>query len=552
MTKAPKIRCAIYTRKSSEEGLEQEFNSLDAQREACAAYVTSQKGEGWVLLTEHYDDGGISGGTLERPAVQRLLADIDAGKVDRVIVYKVDRLTRSLADFAKLVERFEAAGASFVSVTQSFNTATSMGRLTLNVLLSFAQFEREVTAERIRDKIAASKRRGLWMGGMTPLGYEAKDRTLKIDQAEAEMVRTLFKLYLDLGCVRQVKEEADRLGLRSRRRVFASGKVYGGVPFTRGRIYHLLSNPVYVGKIRHKENTYDGQHPAIIGREVWEAVQAKLADNAARAKRRETAAAPSPLAGKFTDETGDKLTPSHAVRRGRRHRYYISHRLVARSGETDLSGWRLPAATLETAVAALIRNILADPAAPARLLVAPTPAEVTTVRDAAGHLVKQIDGPSCLKLLAALVRSGRIAPGRLSVTLDQQTLAKRLRVQEQRIDPAALTIECDFTLRRRGVEAKLVLDQAAPAIDRTLSRNLSLGWSWLNEVKRGASMEEIASRNGISQRAIARLIDLAFLAPDIVDAIIAGRQPVNLTANALIRAKHQRLWHDQRAMIAAL
>ena len=314
----------------------------------------------------------------------------------------------------------------------------------------------------------------------------------------------------------------------------------------------MLFRSVYVGKIRHKENTYDGQHPAIIGREVWEAVQAKLADNAARAKRRETAAAPSPLAGKFTDETGDKLTPSHAVRRGRRHRYYISHRLVARSGETDLSGWRLPAATLETAVAALIRNILADPAAPARLLVAPTPAEVTTVRDAAGHLVKQIDGQSCLKLLAALVRSGRIAPGRLSVTLDQQTLAKRLRVQEQRIDPAALMIECDVTLRRRGVEAKLVLDQAAPAIDRTLSRNLSLGWSWLNEIKRGASMEEIASRNGVSQRAIARLIDLAFLAPDIVDAIIAGRQPVNLTANALIRAKHQRLWHDQRTMIAAL
>ncbi len=239
------------------------------------------------------------------------------------------------------------------------------------------------------------------------------------------MVRTLFKLYLDLGCVRQVKEEADRLGLRSRRRVFESGKVYGGVPFTRGRTYHLLSNPVYVGEIRHKTNTYDGQHPAIIGHDVWDAVQAKLADNAARTKRRETAAAPSPLAGKFTDETGDKLTPSHAVRRGRRHRYYVSHRLIARSGETDLSGWRLPAATLEAAVAALMRSILADPTAPARLLVAPTPAEVTTVRDAAGHLVKQIDGPSCVKLLATLVNHGRIASGRLSITLDQQALAKR-------------------------------------------------------------------------------------------------------------------------------
>ena len=240
------------------------------------------------------------------------------------------------------------------------------------------------------------------------------------------------------------------------------------------------------------------------------------------------------------------------MRRGRRHRYYVSHRLIAQSGETDLGGWRLPATTLETAVGTLIRNTLADPAAPARLIAAPMPAEVATVRDVAGHLVKQIDGPSCLKLLATLVTHGRIAPGHLSIKLDQQALAKRLQVPEQRIDPAALTVECDFTLRRRGVEAKLVLDQAAPEIDRTLSRNLALGWSWLNEIKRGASMEEIASRNGISQRAIARLIDLAFLAPNIVDAIIAGRQPVNLTANALIRAKHQRLWYDQRTMIAAL
>ena len=250
MTRSETIRCAIYTRKSSEEGLEQEFNSLDAQREACTAYVASQKGEGWRLLPDRYDDGGISGATLERPGLQRLLADIDAGKIDRVIVYKVDRLTRSLADFARLVERFEAAGTSFVSVTQSFNTATSMGRLTLNVLLSFAQFEREVTAERIRDKIAASKRKGLWMGGLTPLGYEAKDRTLVINEAEAETVRTLFRLYLEIGCVRKLKEEADRLGLKSRRRIFPSGNVYGGVPFTRGRIYHLLSNPVYIGAIR--------------------------------------------------------------------------------------------------------------------------------------------------------------------------------------------------------------------------------------------------------------------------------------------------------------
>ncbi len=222
MPKKP-VRCAIYTRKSSEEGLEQDFNSLDAQREACAAYVASQKSEGWKLVPNHYDDGGISGGTLDRPGLQNLLADIEAGKVDLVVVYKVDRLTRSLADFAKLVERFDTTGASFVSVTQQFNTATSMGRLTLNVLLSFAQFEREVTAERIRDKIAASKKKGLWMGGLVPLGYESKNRTLIINEAEAKTVRTLFRLYLELGSVRLVKEEADRLGVVSKKRSYASG-----------------------------------------------------------------------------------------------------------------------------------------------------------------------------------------------------------------------------------------------------------------------------------------------------------------------------------------
>ena len=279
MPKKP-VHCAIYTRKSSEEGLEQDFNSLDAQREACAAYVASQKGEGWKLVPNRYDDGGISGGTLERPGLQNLLADIEAGKVDLVIVYKVDRLTRSLADFAKLVDRFDATGASFVSVTQQFNTATSMGRLTLNVLLSFAQFEREVTAERIRDKIAASKKKGLWMGGLVPLGYDAKDRTLVINEAEAETVRTIFRLYLELGNVRRVKEEADRLGLVSKKRSLRRRQFSGGVAFTRGRISHLLlSNPVYVGEIRHKTQTYPGQHPAIIDRATFDAVRAKLDAN---------------------------------------------------------------------------------------------------------------------------------------------------------------------------------------------------------------------------------------------------------------------------------
>ncbi|HYR99960.1 MAG TPA: recombinase family protein, partial [Gemmatimonadales bacterium] len=256
-------RCAIYTRKSSEEGLEQEFNSLQAQSEACEAYIRSQRHEGWVLARTRYDDGGFSGGNMERPALQQLLADIQGGRIDIIVVYKVDRLTRSLADFARLVEIFDAQGVSFVSVTQQFNTTSSMGRLTLNVLLSFAQFEREVTGERIRDKIAASKKKGMWMGGNVPLGYDASERSLAVNPAEAETVRCIFALYRELGCVRRVKEEADRLGLRTKRSTTASGTERGGRSFSRGHIYHLLSNPIYIGEIAHKGQLYRGQHPAL-------------------------------------------------------------------------------------------------------------------------------------------------------------------------------------------------------------------------------------------------------------------------------------------------
>src|SRR6266849_2613537 len=262
-------RCAIYTRKSSEEGLEQEFNSLQAQCEACEAYIRSQRHEGWASARTRYDDGGFSGGSMERPALQRLLADIQGGRIDIIVVYKVDRLTRSLADFARLVEIFDAQGVSFVSVTQQFNTTSSMGRLTLNVLLSFAQFEREVTGERIRDKIAASKKKGMWMGGNVPLGYDASERTLVVNPAVAETVRRIFALSLDLGGVRRVKEEADRLGLSTKRSTTASGTERGGKSFSRVHLYNLLSNPIYTGRIAHKGQLYPGQHAALIDTETW-------------------------------------------------------------------------------------------------------------------------------------------------------------------------------------------------------------------------------------------------------------------------------------------
>src|SRR6201987_5732239 len=274
---ASRRRCAIYTRKSSEEGLEQEFNSLAAQREACEAFIRSQQHEGWLLARTRYDDGGFSGGNMDRPALQGLLAEIRAGRFDIVVVYKVDRLTRSLADFARLVELFDAEAVSFVSVTQQFNTTSSMGRLTLNVLLSFAQFEREVTGERIRDKIAASKKKGMWMGGNVPLGYDADERTLVINPAEAETVRHIFALYRELGCVRRVKEEADRLGLRTKCRTAANGAERGGKPFSRGHLYTLLSNPIYTGRIAHKGEPPPGQQPALIDDESWSTVRDQLA-----------------------------------------------------------------------------------------------------------------------------------------------------------------------------------------------------------------------------------------------------------------------------------
>ena len=305
--RAKRLRCAIYTRKSSDEGLEQEFNSLHAQREACEAFIASQRHEGWHVLSAHYDDGGFSGGTMDRPALQRLLADIGAGKVDVVVVYKIDRLTRSLFDFAKIVEAFDAKGVSFVSVTQQFNTTTSMGRLTLNVLLSFAQFEREVTSERIRDKIAASKQKGMWMGGAVPLGYDAVNRKLRINAEEAKTVRLLFELYLKLGSVRQLQEECQRLGLRTKLRTMLDGRRSGGTAFSRGHLYLILSNPIYIGRIPHKGRSYEGEHEAIIDAETWDKVQAQLATNAGRKTGPSQLQAPEPACGAAVHGRGRSL-----------------------------------------------------------------------------------------------------------------------------------------------------------------------------------------------------------------------------------------------------
>src|SRR5215472_2791576 len=366
-----RVRCAIYTRKSSEEGLDQEFNSLQAQREACEAFITSQRHEGWVCLRATYDDGGFSGATMDRPALQRLLAEIAAGRVDTIVVYKIDRLTRSLADFAKIVEILDARGASFVSVTQQFNTTTSMGRLTSNILLSFAQFEREVIGERIRDKIAASKKKGMWMGGVPPLGYRAQDGKLLVIESEAEIVRASFRRYAELGSVRLLKGELDARGIKSKSWITASGRRVGGKPFSRGALYLVLQNRLYRGKITHKGQSHPGEHTAIIDQLLWDAVQAQLAANTAERNSVTRARPPSLLAGMLFDGDGNRMTPTHATKKGTWYRYYVSRPLIANDQTDGSAGLRIPAAEIEQAVTSRLRQWLVDPGSiyqPTRLL----------------------------------------------------------------------------------------------------------------------------------------------------------------------------------------
>jgi DNA invertase Pin-like site-specific DNA recombinase len=350
------LRCAIYTRKSTEHGLEQEFNSLDAQREAAEAYIKSQAHEGWRLCPERYDDGGISGGTLERPA-QALLASVALRKVDVIVVYKVDRLTRSLADFAKLVEFFDEHGVSFVSVTQQFNTTNSMGRLTLNVLLSFAQFEREVTGERIRDKVAASKKKGLWMGGPVPLGYRAEGKKLVIDEEDAEVVRTLFGRYLELESLTALMQDLSARGLVTKERRAPCGAVRGGIRFGKGPLAYLLRNRVYLGEVTHQGRTYSGEHDPIIDRELFEAVQAKLTSQA-QARRRARAGSDALLMGLVFDDRGNRMTPSSAHKQGARYRYYVSAPLMQGRHEEAGSVSRVPAPEIEQLVIDTVRTAM--------------------------------------------------------------------------------------------------------------------------------------------------------------------------------------------------
>ena len=558
------VRCAIYTRKSSEEGLDQRFTSLEAQREACEAYVKSQVEQGWTAVATLYDDGGFSGGTLARPGLQRLLADIAAGKVQIVVVYKVDRLTRALADFAKLVERFDAHGVSFVSVTQPFNTTTSMGRLTLNVLLSFAQFEREVTGEQIRDKLAASKRKGMWMGGVPPLGYLAKERALVVDAPEAARVRDIYKTYLKLGCVRRLKETLDRRGWLTPKRTTRRAGAGGNRAFSRGHLYRILRNPIYVGKIVHQGEESAGLHRGIVDPELWAAVQATLAAHRQVRRTRSTAAAPSLLAGLVFDPTGARFTPTHATKGGRRYRYYIGRNLHEGGRKSAPDALRLPAHELEGAVVGALVGFLTDDAQVAAALGR---LEARTVRARlveAHRLAIVLSAPWAPAAETAVSRIALVQRlvARITVEATRLTIIVRLAALRGPADNTVATDEGTTVLdvplawARHGRAVRLILPGAKVLASRdpdvTLVALLAKAQDWFGRLTSGRrdSIQAIAREEHVSTSYVTRVIYCAFLAPELVTRIASGDAPAALTATRLLRAVPLPIgWSEQRARL---
>jgi site-specific DNA recombinase len=537
MADAAVRRCAIYTRKSSEEGLEQDYNSLHAQREACEAFVRSQAGEGWKLIRTAYDDGGFSGGTMERPALQQLLAHIREGVIDVVVVYKVDRLTRALADFAQMVELFDNQSVSFVAVTQQFNTTSSMGRLTLNVLLSFAQFEREVIAERIRDKVAASKRKGIWMGGTLPMGYDVRERKLVINQDEARTVREIFERYLELGSVRELKNVLDQRGMVSAIKLSRKGKQRGGKPFSRGALYCLLSNRIYRGEVRHKQQSHPGQHEPIIDCELWERVQAKLYGHAVRhGEGRKTAAMRSPLAGKLFDANGEPLYVQGAVKGQRRYRYYVSKRLVR--GESQEPEQSAP--EIERAVSAGARTMLGDRAAIALVLDESgiDSSQLVTVLRSTQALIErlQAEGETASSALAEIIERVDLMREGIRLLFQLPIAAEDRSGTTRHITLAKLI---PLQLKRRGVETRMVLaGEATPSrVELPLLKAVARARRWALELisEQVNSVDEIARREHLDKRSVRRLLRLGFLSPRIIEAIAEGHQPPDLTVFSLMR-----------------
>jgi site-specific DNA recombinase len=494
MTKA--VRCAIYTRKSTEHGLELEFNSLDAQRDACEAYIKSQASQGWKALSQHYDDPAYSGGNLDRPALQQLLKDIDAGRIDVIVVYKIDRLTRSLADFAKLVEAFDAKSISFVAVTQQFNTTTSMGRLTLNVLLSFAQFERELSSERVRDKVAASRRKGKWTGGTVPLGYEAKDKKLVINKTEAETVRYIFQRYLEVESFGKLVADLDAKGIVTKRRDTKVKKFNGEIPFTYGPLAYFLKNRLYIGETGHKDKWFPGEHAAIVDRKTFDRVQQLLGSKSEGRKARRTASE-ALLMGKLYDDRGNRMSPSFSAKNGVRYRFYVSSALLrGQKGEVGSVG-RVPATEIEGAVrAAIITQRGQGPKGP---IGSPDPLEgverVIVAQD---------------QLLISVIRSDDAG--------DIGDANSEIRVPwSSNIRAPTRTVESD--------------GENDATHNEGLIQSVVRAHAWKRALLDGAhdSIETLAEASGLHPKVVRQALRLAFLSPDVTSAILEGGQPKGLS-----------------------
>lgn len=553
------VRCAIYTRKSTEDGLEQDYNSLDAQYDACTAYALSQRHEGWSLVTERYDDGGFSGGNMDRPGLNALLADIKAGKVDIILLYKIDRLTRSLSDFARIVETLDSAGASFVSITQSFNTTTSMGRLTLNMLLSFAQFEREVTGERIRDKIEASKKKGIWMGGPVPLGYDVIERKLIENKSEAKLVRHIMQRYLDLGSVKALAQELDSDGYRTKIQIRTSTANKGGCAFRRGTIYHLLSNRIYLGEIVHKGKGYAGEHQPIISMELWDRVQQALAERSQGGTTRSPAKWPSLLIGMVVDGENRAMSPSHANKGQKRYRYYIT-----RDDQLDGSpAWRVSAHDLERLVSNEVLRLLTD-----RHCVQNTFPDTRDDVQKLNHVLEQARNAATMlesgmagdkqRLLKMLVSRIRLQEGAIEISIAPSSLLTFSGSElYASIDGPPVILTCETVRVRRGHEIRLIIPPTSDAPPIPTNRDQKLvalvaegrAAAKLLRVSPEKSIAKLAEEHGRCRTRLAKLAALSCIAPDIITAIVEGRQPPSLDARALLGANLPLDWHGQRVTL---
>jgi site-specific DNA recombinase len=562
----PVVRCAIYTRKSTEEGLEQAFNSLDAQREACAAFIASQRNEGWQLISTAYDDGGYSGGNMGRPALKQLLDHVAAGQVDTIVVYKVDRLSRSLSDFAKIVEALDARSVSFVSVTQQFNTTTSMGRLTLNILLSFAQFEREVTGERIRDKIAASKRKGMWMGGTIPLGYDVTQRKLVVNVVEANLVNDIYRCYLELGSVSKLKTSLDEQGIKSKRRISPTGNESGGVSFLRGALYLILQNRTYLGEVLHRSQSYPGEHQAIVPRDLWERVQAQLrSDNGGRRNDVRTNCS-NLLLGLLQDVDGNRFRPSHTVKSGRRYRYYFLTKTDPNS-DRQSNTLRLPAYDIERLVYDRLQSFLQSTNELMRGLTLPedNPGITQQLITGAKKLAKELSTAAPAKVRDFVRKVVRRVVVQAD-NMEMQTSRSELRAsiaeipadgvlraschQESRMDDLiCLTVEA--RLRRCGKEMRLVVspDYSRPEVLTPILKAVARAHKWREGVLAGDSPNRNLSAKRLNVKAeyFRRILGCAFLAPDILEAILEGSHPSNLTVKKLHYLPLD--WAEQRVQL---